>query len=419
MQEELTMSAKELDRVTVIKSVIMCNLTQIAAAKVLKLSVRQVYRLKKIYEREGPDGLISKKRGQPSNRLYPTELKSKALSLIQEHFYDYGPTLASEQLEEHFDICISKETARQWMIGEKIWQPFTKPEPKLHPSRERRPCFGDLLQVDGSDHAWFEGRGDKCTLLVFIDDATSYITELRFAESETTLDYFSALKNQLERYGAPRSIYSDKHGVFKVNHPEAKSGNGLTQFGRALKELNVEIIYAQSAQAKGRVERANRTLQDRLLKALRFHKISDMDAGNIFLEKFRKAFNKKFAKRANQPINLHRTLSNDEIKQLDKLLTIQTPRVISKDMQVKYNKNIFNIIAPGQVRRLSRTKVTVCEGLSGEITIFHKNQSLQYEVYKQGLHVDQVLNRKEINKYLDKINDLEKYWAPICEVAEL
>ena len=206
------------------------------------------------------------------------------MSLIQEHFYDYGPTLAAEALEEHYNINISKETARQWMINEKIWQPFTKPEPKLHPSRERRACFGELLQVDGSDHAWFEGRGDKCTLLVFIDDATSYITELQFVKSETTLDYFSALKNQLERYGAPVSIYSDKHGVFKVNHPEAKSGNGLTQFGRALKELNVKIIYAQSAQAKGRVERANRTLQDRLLKALRFHEISDMDSGNIFLE---------------------------------------------------------------------------------------------------------------------------------------
>lgn len=412
MQEELRMNAQELSKVSVIQSVITRNITQVAAAKILELSERQIRRLKKTYQRDGAPGLLSKKRGKPSNRLYPCKLRAKAMSLIQEHFYDYGPTLAAEALEEHYNINISKETARQWMINEKIWQPFTKPEPKLHPSRERRACFGELLQVDGSDHAWFEGRGDKCTLLVFIDDATSYITELQFVKSETTLDYFSALKNQLERYGAPVSIYSDKHGVFKVNHPEAKSGNGLTQFGRALKALNVKIIYAQSAQAKGRVERANRTLQDRLLKALRFHEISDMDSGNIFLEDFRKKFNAKFAKHAKSQISLHRSLSNDEIKTLDKLLSIQTQRVISKNMQVRHNSNIFNIIVPGQVRRLSRAKVTVCEGISGEIRIFHNNQSLQYEVYKQGLHVDQVLNRKEANEYLDKIHRLEEYWDP-------
>ena len=412
MQEELRMNAQELSKVSVIQSVITRNITQVAAAKILELSERQIRRLKKTYQRDGAPGLLSKKRGKPSNRLYPCKLRAKAMSLIQEHFYDYGPTLAAEALEEHYNINISKETARQWMINEKIWQPFTKPEPKLHPSRERRACFGELLQVDGSDHAWFEGRGDKCTLLVFIDDATSYITELQFVKSETTLDYFSALKNQLERYGAPVSIYSDKHGVFKVNHPEAKLGNGLTQFGRALKALNVKIIYAQSARAKGRVERANRTLQDRLLKALRFHEISDMDSGNIFLEDFRKKFNAKFAKHAKSQISLHRSLSNDEIKTLDKLLSIQTQRVISKNMQVRHNSNIFNIIVPGQVRRLSRAKVTVCEGISGEIRIFHNNQSLQYEVYKQGLHVDQVLNRKEANEYLDKIHRLEEYWDP-------
>jgi len=413
MQEELRMSAQELSKVSVIQSVNARNLTQVAAAKILGLSERQIHRLKKTYQRYGAPGLLSKKRGKPSNRLYPSELRAKAISLIREHFYDYGPTLAAEALEEHYNINISKETARQWMIGAKIWRPFTKPEPKLHPSRERRACFGELLQVDGSDHAWFEERGDKCTLLVFIDDATSYITELQFVKSETTLDYFSALKNQLERYGAPVSIYSDMHGVFKVNHPEAKSGNGLTQFGRALKTLNVKIIYAQSAQAKGRVERANRTLQDRLLKALRFHKISDIDAGNIFLENFRKKFNTQFAKHAKSKVSLHRLLSDDEIKALDKLLSIQTQRVISKSMQIRHNSNIFNIIAPGQVRRLSRAKVTVCENISGKITIYHNNQSLPYEVYKQGLHVDQTLNRKDVNKYLDKINNLEKtLWEP-------
>ena len=152
-------------------------------------------------------------------------------------------------------------------------------------------------------------------MLVFIDDATSLVTELHFTEAETTLGYFDALKNHIEHYCVPRSTYSDKHGVFKVNHPEAKSGDGLTQFGRALTELGFEIIYAHSPQAKGRVERANETLQDRLVKELRFHKISGIEAGNVFLEGFRKRFNEKFAIKAKEPIDVHKPLTQAETNQ--------------------------------------------------------------------------------------------------------
>ena len=410
MQEIYTMSSKELDKLSTIKSVVMCKLTQVGAAKHLGLSERQIRRLKQKYLAEGESGFCSKKRGKHSNREYSSTLRTLAMNLIQEHFYDYGPTLAAEKLAEYFGIQISKETARQWMIASGLWHPFQKPERKLHPSRERRPCFGELIQIDGSDHAWFEDRGPKCTLLVFIDDATSTLTALRFVEAETTLGYFSAFKNHLSYYGVPMSFYSDKHGVFKVNHPAAKSGNGLTQFGRALKSFNVQIIFAHSPQAKGRVERVNATLQDRLVKELRFHKISDIDTANKFLETFRKKFNQRFAKRARLSVDLHRPMSERESSELDRTLSIQTQRTISKDMLVRHNKNIFKIIAPGQVNRLSQAKVMVCESLSGEITIFHKNQSLHYEVYKKGLHTDQIFNRKEINNHLSKLNALERRW---------
>ncbi|MFO1259443.1 MAG: ISNCY family transposase [Gammaproteobacteria bacterium] len=228
MQEEVSMTYRELDRLTVIKqTVISGNITQRKASEVLKVSERQVRRLQRRYVLGGPAGLVSKRRGRCSNRRLCEGLRKEAIHLIREHFYDYGPTLASEKLKEYFGIHISKETARQWMIAEGIWHPNIKPEPKIHPLRERWACFGELIQIDGSDHAWFEGRGPQCTLLVFIDDATSIITELFFTESETTLGYFEAFKQHVERYGVPCATYSDKHGVFKVNHPESKSGTGF------------------------------------------------------------------------------------------------------------------------------------------------------------------------------------------------
>jgi len=413
MQEEVSMTYRELDRLTVIKQVISGNITQRKASEVLKVSERQVRRLQRHYILGGPGGLVSKRRGARSNRRLCEGLKKEAINLIREHFYDYGPTLASEKLKEYFGINISKETARQWMIAEGIWLPNIKPEPKIHPLRERRPCFGELIQIDGSDHAWFEGRGPQCTLLVFIDDATSIITELFFTESETTLGYFEAFKHHTERYGVPRATYSDKHGVFKVNHPESKSGTGLTQFGRALSTLGVELIFAQSPQAKGRVEKANRTLQDRLVKELRYHGISSIEEGNAFLQKFRQDYNKRFARRPASDADLHRPLTQPEISKIDVLFSIQTQRTISKDMLIRHNKNIFRIIAPGQVNRLSQAKVTVCEGLSGKIKILYKNQSLHFEVYKNHLHVDQLLSRKGVNSYLNKIKRLEKAcWHP-------
>jgi hypothetical protein len=412
MQGELTMTYREIDRHAIIRQYLDKKITQRQAAMVLGLSTRQLRRLTRQFQQAGVEGLISKHRHKPSNNHLPNELKELALSHIRHDFYDYGPTLAAEKLNEYHNIKISKETAREWMIEAGIWRAHQKRIPRLHPSRERRSCLGELLQIDGSDHDWFEGRAPRCTLLVFIDDATSNILKLLFCNDETTLNYFTAFMDYVLRYGAPRSLYNDKHGVFKVNHPEAMSGNGLTQFGRVLECLGIEEIFANSPQAKGRVERANGILQDRLVKALRYHKISDIESANVFAEEFRLEYNRKFAKPANNPVDMHRALTEGEKQGLNKLFSIQTKRVISKDMLVRFENTIYKINEPEQVRRLRQAPVLVCENINGEISIYHQDKALHYEVYRTKLHADQLLNRAGVNSYLNQTLRLEQLWHP-------
>ena len=268
------MSERELNRVEVLGQVESGTLTVTAAARLLGLSRRQVHRLLDRFRREGVSGLRHRARGRASNRQFRPGTRDLALSLLRELYPDFGPTLASEQLAERHDLRISRETLRKWMAADGLWLPRHQRK-TLHQPRLRRECFGELIQVDGSDHRWFEDRGDPCTLLVFIDDATSTLMELAFVPSESTFSYFMALERYLLKHGRPVAFYSDKHTVFRVAKQDARTGHGMTQFGRALNELNVEIICANSSQAKGRVERANRTLQDRLVKELRLAGISD------------------------------------------------------------------------------------------------------------------------------------------------
>src|SRR5260370_28852472 len=230
-----------------------------------------------------------------------------AVELVRSRYADFGATLATEMLLEKHAITVGRETLRRWMVADGLWL-SRKQRRSFHQPRLRRESYGELVQIHGSDHRWFEGRGEPCTLLVFIDDATSKLMQLRFVRSESTDSYFEALQGYLETHGCPTAFYSDKHTVFRVNKPDAKGGSGMTQFGRALAELNIEILCANSSQAKGRVERANRTLQDRLVKELRLAGICDMAAGNVFLPAFLEHFTERFAVPAQKPENLHRSL---------------------------------------------------------------------------------------------------------------
>jgi hypothetical protein len=265
----ISMSSRELKRLEAIRQLDEGRLTRAQAGQLVGLGMRQMQRLLNAYRQHGPPALVSRKRGRPSNRRYPPAFREHVIDLVRKHYGDFGPTLAAEKLGERHDLFISVATLRRWMIEAELWLPRRLRERRVYQPRYRRECFGELVQIDGSDHHWFEDRGPPCTLLVYIDDATGRLLELRFVPSESTFDYFLSTKRYLQRYGKPVAFYSDKHSIFRVNRPGALNGDGMTQFGRALHELNIDIICANSSQAKGRVERVNRTLHGRIQRAVR------------------------------------------------------------------------------------------------------------------------------------------------------
>ena len=269
----LTMSKKELTRLEIIQKLEEKRLKQKEAGDMLGISARQVRRLLRKYKQEGEAGLISKRRGRPSNNQLDPQIKKKAIDLLHSQYPDFGPTLACEKLEERNGLKLSAESVRQIMIAEELWKPRKHKRPQIHQMRPRRACEGELVQIDGSPHNWFEDRGPYCNLLAYIDDATGRLMELLFTPTETTFSYFQATRHYLVLHGLPVAFYSDKHGIFRVNIKNALSGSGMSQFGRAMKHLDIEIICANTPQAKGRVERVFATLQDRLVKELRLRNI--------------------------------------------------------------------------------------------------------------------------------------------------
>jgi len=263
----LTMSHEERRREEVIKKVRSREWKQSQAAVALGITVRQIKRLCRRYRQEGVEGLVSKRRGRPGNRGLSQEVKEQAIQLAKERYAGFGPTLMSEKLKEQHDLKIGKERLRQLLVEEKLWVVKKSKTPSVHQRRERRHRLGELIQIDGSSHEWFEKRGPRCCLIVFIDDATSRLMYIRFEEVETTQAYFRGVRYYFKHCGVPLSLYSDKHGIFRVNQASL-SEEAQTQFGRMCEALGVESICAHSPQAKGRVERANRTLQDRQVYSL-------------------------------------------------------------------------------------------------------------------------------------------------------
>ena len=317
----ILMSGTEIDRMNVLRDLAEDRIGVSEAATLMGLGRRQVLRLAKAFRQHGPVALASRRRGKPSNRSYPQALRTEVIGLIGERYVDFGPTLAGEKLAELHGIRLARETIRQWMMAAGLWKDRRQRTRPVHQPRHRRDCVGELIQIDGSQHWWFEARGPQCTLLVYIDDATSRLMHLQFVETESTFDYFKATRTYLERYGKPIAFYSDKHGVFRVNKADSVGGDGMTQFGRALHALNIDIICANSSQAKGRVERANGTLQDRLVKEMRLRGISTMVSGNAFLPIFMDAYNARFAKAPFDDRDLHRPLAAHDDHRTDRKST--------------------------------------------------------------------------------------------------
>ncbi len=399
MDKLLTMSNEEITRLEVMQRLKDKRLIQKEAARMLGISIRQVKRLYRAYKGKGASGLVSQRRGKPSNHQLEPATVQKAIDLVYERYRDFGPTLAHEKLTEVHKLKLSDESVRQLMIEEGIWKPKRAKKPPIHPMRERRACFGELVQIDGSDHAWFEDRGPKCTLLVYIDDATGQLAELWFVPDETTLAYFEATRHYVERYGKPVAFYSDKHGIFRVNQSRPLGlSSGLTQFGRAMQELDIQIICANSPQAKGRIERANQTLQDRLVKELRLRGISDMETGNAYLPEFREDFNRRFAVLPRSTHNAHRPLLKTE--NLEVVLTHQEIRTLSKNLTVQANRVIYQIQSDRPDYTLRNAHVTVCENAQGEVTILYKNKPLAYTIYHKPTRQAEVADTKTLDRHI-------------------
>ena len=270
-----------------------------------------------------------------------------ALRLLRTHYADFGPTFAAQKLREKHALSFTAMTIRRWMKEDGLWIDRRHRQPAIHQPRPRRECYGELIQIDGSQHYWFENRGPKCTLLVYIDDATSRLMHLKFVECESAFAYFAATTEYIERHGKPVAFYSDKHSIFRITKKDAVAGSGMTQFGRALHELNIDIICANTPQAKGRVERANRTLQDRLVKELRLAGICTMKKGNAFLPAFIEDYNARFAKVPFNPKDLHRFLSAG--KSLDEAFVWREDRTVSGTLTIQYDKSFF-LLEPNDVR---------------------------------------------------------------------
>jgi len=380
MQELLTMSKKELNRLPVIESVVQRKLTQVEAANRLGLSDRQIRRIVINFSKLGPAGLIHHLRGRPSNHRLPSELKESAINLVRDKYSDFGPTLAAEKLEEIDGVKISRNVLRIEMIKTDLWQE-RKRKIKHRTWRERKDHFGELAQFDGSHHDWFESRGEKAVLLASRDDANNLVSA-RFYQFEGTMPVFDFWQRYIKRFGKPKAIYLDNHGTYKVNHKIALDEKTLTRFGRACEELNIELINAKSPQAKGRIENLFGTLQDRLVKELRLKGISTIDEANTLLEEeFLPKFNQRFQKQAKKKANFHQPLTVKD--NITKSFSIKSERLINNDFTISFKNHWYQLEARQPKLVLPRSKVTIEERLDGKLVIEQD---------------DRCLNFKEINK---------------------
>jgi transposase len=393
-----TMSAKEVNRLEVMQRLDKKRMKQKTAAEVLGVSERQVKRLLRRYREQGAKGLISKRRGKPSSHQLAEETKREVLDLLKGKYKGFGPTLACEKMVEVEGLKISDESVRKMMMAEGLWKAKRARKLEVHQMRERRACFGELEQMDGTDHDWFEGRSERCTLLVMIDDASGQLGALQFVAEESFFGYCALLRQYLAAHGRPAGLYTDKHGIFRVNIPNAGSGDNLTQFGRAMQSLEIPILCANTPQAKGRVERVNQTLQDRLVKEMRLRNISTMQQGNAYLPEFIADFNSRFQVPPRSSLDVHRPLLKHH--DLDQILAWQEPRTISKNLTVQFKNLVYQIQTDRPTYALRKAPVTVCEHADGTIRILYKARPLSYTIFQKQMRQADVVTAKQVDHIL-------------------
>jgi hypothetical protein len=411
-KESLTLSHQELNRLSLVESIIAKRITQHQASIQLRLSTRQVKRLVRAYRLSGAAGLQSKHRGRQPNNAISQSIRQQALALIKQHYDDFSPTFAHQKLTEQHGLVFSVETLRQWMMTESIWQSTARRKAAIHQSRPRRSCWGELIQIDGSPHDWLEGRAPKCTLIVFIDDATSQLMALKFSPTETTQAYMETLQDYCQQHGRPVALYSDKHSIFRVNYPD-KEGE-ITQFTRAMKTLDIAPIHANTPQAKGRVERANLTLQDRLVKEMRLQGIDNIADANAFLPIFIQDYNQRFAVAPRCDDNAHRPLLHTSAE-MDIIMTRHHSRKLSKNLTFQFKNTEYQLQGYGNGYRLRGASITVCEPFAGDVTLLHEGKTLTYRQLQKGQRPIPIEDEKTIAARIDQIKQQQQQkpqWKP-------
>ncbi|MBI3324582.1 MAG: ISNCY family transposase [Candidatus Omnitrophica bacterium] len=382
MEERVTMTTRELDRLKVIHQVLQRKLSWPRAAAQLALSIRQIGRLCARVRTEGHKGIIHRLRGRRSNHQLAAGRLARALEPVNRHYPDFGPTFATEKLRERHRLSLSTWTLRQGMTRAGLWRP--RHRKVLHRAwRPRRACVGELVQLDGSNHAWFEDRGPRCVLLSYVDDATSRTLYGEFVAVEDTWTLLRTTKTYLERYGRPLAFYVDKDSIYRVNRQatieeQLQDGVPLTQFTRAMRELAIEVIPAHSPQAKGRVERSFDTHQDRLVKELRLAQISDRETANRFLRaRYFPAYNRRYAVAPANPTDAHRPLLPTH--DLDAMLSIQTTRTVERDFTVRLQNRFFQLLPEQPVRIRPGETVLIEQRLDGTTHLRGKGCYLAFQ----------------------------------------
>lgn len=369
------MSVKELRRVHVIRQTMEKQLTQVQAGTVLGLTTRHIRRLIERVAQAGDHGLAHRGRGKPSNRRIPDKVKAMMLKLYEQRYGDFGPTLAAEKLTERHGFTLSDETLRRW-LRERGISHFMRRKRPHRTWRERKPHVGELVQLDGSHHDWFEGRGPRCVLMAYIDDASSRVCA-RFYEYEGTIPAMDSFTRYVIRYGIPLAVYADKHTTYQSpaspTVDEQLAGvKPTSQFGRALGELGVELIPAHSPQAKGRVERLFKTFQDRVIKEMRLADVSTLDAANQFLTGYLPIYNQRFAVQPAQAADLHRPCPTQ--RELNRILCLKTTRYLRRDWTVAHHGQLY------QVRSNVRaTHVIVEDRVDGTMGMTYNGRPLMYQ----------------------------------------
>lgn len=396
--EKINMSRKEMEQIELFEKLKRGEILQKDVAIALNLTSRQIRNKQRLYEESGPQSLIHKNRGRESKKKWDPKEEALAISLLKSEWYDFGPTFAAEKLLEVHGIKVSEETMRKRMIQHEVWTAHRR-KIKHRVRRMRKAAFGIMVQLDGSPHDWFEGRGEKCTLLVFIDDATSKIVWLEFAKSESLEGVMKASWNYFNMHGIPRSFYTDYGSVFSVNtnNPERDK---ITQFERAMKELDVAVIHARSPQAKGRVERSNKTHQDRLVKEMRLQNISTIEAANQFLQThYMDKHNLKFAKEPADSTNVHRSIDG---RNLNNILCVREERKLCNDFTIVHQKRIFQL--DSQQKAVIKPK--------DEITVnIHLDRSIRLSIRSIDLEFKEVQTKPE-KQLIEKETKVFKYRKP-------